>query len=80
MYIQKMIETTKESTAVESLVKKLKRVVSTTMATGYRHMYIKRCLFKFGTRSHKDMTHYDVIIMKLRHFTDFREFCGFNTL
>merc|ERR1711935_459897 len=34
---------TTKPTAAESLAKKSKRVVSTTTATGHRHMYIKRC-------------------------------------
>ena len=75
-----MIDTTTESTAVKSLVKKLKRVVSMTTATGYRHMYIKRCHFKFKTRSDNNMTHNDVIIMKLRHFTDCWGFSAYNVL
>ena len=67
-------------TVVKDPVKKFKRVVTTIMATDYRHMYIKRCHFQFETRLHKNMTHYDVTIMKLRHFTDFREFSAFNIL
>ena len=71
---------TTKSTAVKSPVKRFKPLVTTTMATNNLDMYIKRCHFELRTRSHKNMTHYDVIIMKLRHFIDFWIFCAFYTL
>ena len=74
MHIKLYDATTTLLTVVKDPVKKFKRVVTTIMATNYRHMYFKRCNLKFETRSHKKLSHYDVIVMKLRHFIDFVNF------